>query len=82
MYILFSLIFLLSITAGAAWAYINEMTAVGYLASIAVSGFVGSSIIALVFSYLYFYQKATGKEKIQRLQQEINDMKQTKRIGQ
>ena len=50
MYIIFSIIFILSIAAGAAFGYINDMTVFGYIVSLAVSGFIGSSIIAVVFS--------------------------------
>jgi len=82
MTIIFSIIFLLSIAGGAAWGYINNLTITGYLMSLAVSGFIGSGLIALIFSYLYFYQEETEKEKIHRLRQEINDIKEIKRIEQ
>lgn len=80
MYIIFSIIFLLSIAGGAAWGYINNLTVAGYIMSLAVAGFIGSSLIALIFSYLYFYQKETDKEKIQRLQQEISELRGIKKI--
>ncbi len=82
MYILFSIIFVLGLAGGWAWSYINGMTLMGTLICLVVGGFIGSSIIAVIFSYLYFYQKETDKEKIQRLQLEINEVKQIKRIEQ
>ena len=78
--ILFSIIFSLCLTAGWAWGYVNGMGLMGYTVSILVGGFIGSSIIALVFSWLYFFQKETEKEKIQRLRQEINQIKGIKKI--
>lgn len=80
MNILFSIIFVLSIAAGWAWSYTNGLSLGGTLVCLVVGGFIGSSIIAVIFSYLYFYQKETDKEKIQRLQLEINEVKQIKRI--
>lgn len=82
MYIFFGIIFTLSIAGGAAWSYINSLTVLETLISLTMAGFIGSGIIALVFSYLYFYQKETDKEKIMRLQQEINEIKEVKRIEQ
>ena len=54
---IFALIFILSLAAGAAFGYFNDYTWIGYTIAFAVSGFIGSSIIALLFSYLYFFQK-------------------------
>lgn len=82
MNIIFGIIFVLSIAGGAAWGYINNLTIAGYIISLSVAGFIGSSVIALIFSYLYFYQQETDKEKIQRLQQEINEIKGVKKLEQ
>lgn len=82
MYIIFSVIFIVSLTAGWGYGHINQMTLFETLICIMVSGFIGSSIIALIFSYLYFHQKETNGEKIERLQQEINNIKEIKRIEQ
>ncbi len=82
MYILFSIIFVLGLAGGWAWSYFNGMTLMGTLICLVIGGFIGSSIVAVIFSYLYFYQKETDKEKIQRLQLEINEVKQIKRIEQ
>ncbi len=82
MYIIFSIIFVLSLAGGAAWSYINNLAVFETLISLTVAGFIGSSIIAMIFSYLYFYQKETDKDKIQRLQEEINELKDIKRIEQ
>lgn len=80
MYIIFSAIFILSIAAGWAFGHIQQMPLFETLICIMVAGFMGSSIIALIFSYLYFFQKETDVDKIQRLQQEINQLKEIKRI--
>ncbi len=76
----FTIIFCLSIAAGWGFAYINGTDWIGYTVSIVIAGFIGSSIIALVFSWLYFFQKETDKEKIMRLKQEINELKGVKRL--
>lgn len=75
MTIIFSIIFFLSIAGGAAWGYINNLTIIGYIISLAVAGFIGSAVIALVFSYLYFYQNESDKKKVNRLQNEIKEIK-------
>lgn len=78
--ILFGLIFLLSLAAGWGWAYLHGMDVIGYAVSIIIGGFIGSSIVALVFSWLYFFQKETDREKVQRLRQEINELKGVKKL--
>lgn len=80
MTIVFTIIFCLSLAAGAAWGYVTEASTLGYAVDMVIGGFLGSSIIALVFSWLYFFQKETDQEKIERLQQEINDLKGIKRL--
>lgn len=80
MTILFSMIFILSLAGGWLWGYLNKADIFGYAVSIVIGGFIGSSIIALLFSWLYFFQKETDQEKIQRLQEEINDIKGVKKL--
>jgi len=80
MYIIFGAIFILSLVAGWAIGHIQQMPPFETLICIVVAGFIGSSIIALIFSYLYFLQKETDVDKIQRLKQEINQLKEIKRI--
>ena len=80
MYIIFGVIFILSLIAGWAIGHINQMPLFETLICIMVAGFIGSSIIALIFSYLYFLQKETDVDKIQRLQKQINQLKEIKRI--
>ncbi len=58
----FTMIFIVSLAGGAAWAYFNQLTVLGYAISLAVAGFIGSSIISLVFCYLYFYPTTSGKK--------------------
>ncbi|WP_022668791.1 hypothetical protein [Desulfospira joergensenii] len=71
----FTFIFILSLAAGWTLARFMELSASGTLACLAGAGFAGSSIIALVFVFLYFFHKETDKEKIERLQEEIKAMK-------
>jgi len=78
--ILFTTIFCLSLAAGWALAFYNGSDLLGYAMSIIIGGFAGSSIIALVFSWLYFFQKETDSEKIQRLREEINRIKGVKKL--
>jgi len=80
MVIIFGVIFILSLVAGWAVGYINLMALFDTFVCVGVAGFLGSSIIALIFSYLYFFQKETDTDKIKRLVQEINQIKEIKRI--
>ena len=82
MYIIFGAIFIFSLAAGWGVGYIQQMSIFDTLICIMVAGFIGSSIISLIFSYLYFLQKETDGDKIKRLQQEINQIKEIKRIQQ
>ena len=75
MTIVFTIIFCLSLAAGAALGYITQTDALGYAVNMVIGGFIGSSIIALLFSWLYFFQQETDQEKIERLKQEINELK-------
>lgn len=54
---IFTFIFILSLTAGGAFGYYNHYDWIGYTMVLAISGFIGSSIIAVLFSYLYLFQK-------------------------
>jgi len=80
MYIVFGVIFILSLAIGWGFGHINQMSLFETMISIVVAGFIGSSIIALIFSYFYFFQKETHEDKIKRLQQEINQIKDIKKI--
>ena len=75
---IFSLIFILSLAGGWAIAHILDLSPAATLACLAGAGFAGSSIIALVFTFLYFFHQETDKEKIQRLQEEIEKLKKTR----
>ncbi|PIE62124.1 MAG: hypothetical protein CSA25_06810 [Desulfobacter postgatei] len=55
----FVFIFVLSLTAGGVFGYYNHYGWIGYTIAFSVSGFIGSSIIAVLFSYLYLFQKDT-----------------------
>jgi Co/Zn/Cd efflux system component len=80
MNIIFGAIFIISIASGWGIGYLNQMSLLATIVSIMVAGFIGSSIIALIFSYLYFLQKETDSDKIDRLKQEINQIKEIKQI--
>ena len=80
MVIIFGVIFILSLIGGWAFGHINQMPLFDMLICVGIAGFIGSSIIALIFSCVYFFQKETDTEKIKRLQQEINQIKEIKRI--
>lgn len=82
MNIIFSLIFVFSLAGGWAWAHFKDFALAQTLVCMVTAGFIGSCLIALVFSYLYFWQQETDREKIQRLKQEINELKQVKKIEQ
>ncbi|MBA3009702.1 MAG: hypothetical protein KKF12_12370 [Proteobacteria bacterium] len=82
MYIIFGVIFIFSLTAGWAVGYFNQMPWFETFICIGIAGFLGSSLIAVLFSCLYFFQKETDGDKIKRLEQEINQIKQIKRIKQ
>jgi divalent metal cation (Fe/Co/Zn/Cd) transporter len=80
MNIIFGAIFIISIALGWGIGYLNQMSLLATIVSIVVAGFIGSSIIALIFSYLYFLQKETDSDKVERLKQEINQIKEIKQI--
>ncbi len=80
MVIIFGVIFILSLAAGWAFGYLNQMPLFDTFVCVGIAGFIGSSLIALIFSFLYFFQKETDSDKIQRLVQEINQLKEIKRI--
>ncbi|RLB88742.1 MAG: hypothetical protein DRH26_12985 [Deltaproteobacteria bacterium] len=80
MVMIFGVIFILSLAAGWAFGYINQMPLFDTFVCVGIAGFISSSIIALIFSFLYFFQKETDSDKIQRLVQEINQLKEIKRI--
>ena len=77
---LYAFIFILSLGAGYGFARLNAFSPVQQIMSIAVAGFIGSSIIALMFSFLYFFRQENDTEKIERLQQEVARLKQRKEI--
>ncbi len=65
--------------AGVAVGYYHHYTWVGYTITLAISGFVGSSIIAVLFSCLYLFQKDADVPN----SQDVNpDMNQDKKISQ
>lgn len=78
---IFAFIFILSLATGAAFGYYNHYTWVGYTITFAVSGFIGSSIIAILFSYLYLFKKdrveqvPVQPDKTINLQQDIKKIK-------
>ncbi|HCY86364.1 MAG TPA: hypothetical protein DHV36_14610 [Desulfobacteraceae bacterium] len=80
MNMIFGIIFVLSIAGGAAWGYINNLTVFGTILSITAGGFIGSSIIAMVFTYLLFTQKA-GAPKGPEQPEQKDESKTRKRLN-
>jgi len=73
---LFSLIIVLSLILGFIYGWSQDADGIHMLISVIVSGFLGSCVAAIVFTYHYFTHEETGKEKIQRLKHEIKQFKQ------
>ncbi len=70
------LIFILSLASGGALSYYQNYTPMEWTIALSIAGFAGSSVIALVFSFFFFFRKETDTEKIQRLNDEITQLKQ------
>lgn len=77
---IFTFIFILSLTAGGAFGYYSHYDWIGYTIAFAVSGFIGSSIIAIVFSYLYLFQKDWVKHDPMSPERTINHQQEIKKI--
>lgn len=75
---LFSLIFIISLISGFAYGWINNFSGIEYFIPVVIGGFFGSSLIAILFSYLYFTQKETDEDTIKRLTNEIAQQKKEK----
>jgi len=80
MKILFSFIFILSLTAGGGFGYYSHYDWIGYTIALAVSGFIGSSIIAILFSYLYLFQKDSVGHEPMPPKRTINNQQEIKKI--
>lgn len=72
---MFTIIFVLSLTGGWILAHIMDLSLPATLACLAGAGFAGSTIIAIVFVFFYFFHQETDKEKILRLREEIEELK-------
>ena len=77
---IFAFIFILSLTAGGALGYYSHYDWIGYAISFAVSGFLGSSIIAVLFSYLYFFQQDSVAQSASEPDIKINLHQEVKKI--
>ena len=77
---IFAFIFILSLTAGGAFGYYNHYNWVEYTIALAVSGFIGSSIIAILFSYLYLFQKDSVEHDPMPPDKTINHQQDIKKI--
>ncbi|WP_020585890.1 hypothetical protein [Desulfobacter curvatus] len=77
---IFTLIFILSLTAGGAFGYYKHYDWIGYTIVFAVSGFIGSSIIAVLFSYLYLFQKDSVEQGPMLPEKTINHQQDVKKI--
>lgn len=69
----YGIIFVLSIAGGAAWGYINNLTGIGILASLTAGGFIGSSISALLFTYLFLTRKTETPQGQEQPEEESED---------
>ncbi len=77
---IFAFIFILSLTAGGAFGYYSHYDWIGYTIALAVSGFIGCSIIAVLFSYLYFFQKDSVEQVPVPPDKTINHQQEIKKI--
>ena len=80
MKLIFTFIFILSLTAGGAYGYYMHYGWIGHAITFAVSGFIGSSIIALLFSYLYLFQKESVEQVPIPPDKTINHQQEIKKI--
>nr|WP_320191980.1 hypothetical protein [uncultured Desulfobacter sp.] len=80
MNLIFALIFILSLIAGGAFGYYNHYNWIGYTIALAVSGFIGSSIIAIIFSYLYLFQRDSVEQNPLPADKTINLQQEIKKI--
>lgn len=78
MTVIFALIFVSSLILGFIYAWVNQIQGFVMVISIIVGGFFGSCLVAVLFTYLYFFHEETDKKKILRLKQEINQFKKEK----
>jgi uncharacterized membrane protein (DUF106 family) len=72
---LFSCIFIFSLILGFGYGWMNEFSGFQLLVCTSVSGFLGSCVVAILFTYLYFTHVETDKERIKRLKHEITQFK-------
>ncbi|MCG8566349.1 MAG: hypothetical protein MI747_14825 [Desulfobacterales bacterium] len=77
---IYTCIFILTMAAGAGYAWLGEFTPVQWVVCLTISGFLGSSIVALIFTFFFFFRRENEQEKIQRLQDEIVQLKQQKQL--
>lgn len=75
---LFSFIFVASVILGFIYGWINHLSGLQLFIPIIIGGFFGSCLIAILFTYLYFTHEETNKEKIERLKNEIAQLKKEK----
>lgn len=80
MKLIFTFIFILSMAAGTALGYYKHYDWVGYTITLAVSGFIGSSIIALLFSYLYLFHKEKIEQEHLMIENQTNHNQELKKI--
>lgn len=77
---IFAFIFIMCMAGGTAFGYYNHYNWPGYTITLAVSGFIGSSIIALIFSYMYLFQKDDIKQEPFGADRQINLKQEIKKI--
>jgi len=75
---LFILIFVSGLISGFVYGWFNQFSGLGLFIPVMAGGFIGSSVVAALFTYLYFTQIETDKEKIKKLRDEIALLKNEK----
>lgn len=73
---LFSLIIILSLILGFVYGWLQGAGGIHLFISVIVSGFLGSCVAVIVFTYNYFTDEEADKETHQRLKHDINKFKQ------
>ena len=80
MIIWYSLIFIFIMAGGGFFAYTHNFNMVEWIITIGISGFIGSSAVALLFSFFFFFRRENKAEKVERLKTEIQKTKQLNQL--
>ena len=80
MIIWYSLIFIFTMAGGIFFASTHDFDLIEWVLTIGISGFIGSSAIALVFSFFFFFRRENEAEKVERLEAEIQKTKHSNQL--